>query len=159
MTLLHTPSPHPVPHDTTPLQHLETHCFIETSWSTKQKSYMKRCLLIVARDLKRKIKKGNKGEKDGGSVCGRVITTHPWCCVELQWCVFVRASLPPGVLGGRWCYRVPCLSEVIHVFANRSCKGGEGGGRATAHRRRVGEGNGGVWWPSRRDGERAASSF
>lgn len=30
--------------------------------------------------------------------------------------------------GGSWCYRVPCLSEVIHVLANRSwwgCKGGE----------------------------------
>lgn len=35
----------------------------------------------------------------------------PWCCK-----------------GVRWCYRVPCLSEVIHVLASRSwwgCKGGE----------------------------------
>lgn len=53
----------------------------------------------------------------------------------------MRASLPPDVVWGRGCYRIPCLSEVIHVLASRSwwgCKGGEGGGRATAaHRRGV----------------------
>lgn len=68
-------------------------------------------------------------------VCGGVITTHPWCHVELQWCDFVRVSLPPGVVRGGGCYRVPCLSEVIHVLASRSwwgCKGEEWGGRATA---------------------------
>jgi len=141
MTLLH---PHPVPpgHHSTPtsgdsfvlLKHLEVqnkklHETVPPYCGTRPKK----------KKLKKEINKGKRKEE----VCGRVITTHPWCCVELQWCVFVRASLPPGVVGGRWCYRVPCLSEVIHVLANRSwwgCKGGEGGGRATAaHRRRGGE--------------------
>lgn len=64
----------------TPLQHMETERFIETPLSTKQKSYMTWCLLAVAQDLKRKKKKkGNEQnrEKEGGSDCGRVITTHP----------------------------------------------------------------------------------
>ena len=44
------------PHDKIPLQFMETHDFIETPLSTKQKCDMKRCL-IMARHLKQKYKK------------------------------------------------------------------------------------------------------
>lgn len=133
---------HPPWHHSTPniwrlilLKHLEV----------QNKSYMKQCL-VAARDLKRKIKKEIRVKIE--EVCGRVVTTHPWCHVELQWCDFVRVSLPPGVVEGWWCYRVPCLSEVIHVLASRSwwgCKGEERRGRATAaHWRRGKRGGGGI---------------
>lgn len=35
MTFQYIPSPHPIHHDTTPLQHMDTHCFIETQYKTK----------------------------------------------------------------------------------------------------------------------------
>lgn len=119
-------------------------------WNTlkyKTKCYMKQCRLTAASDLKlKKIKKGNKqeGAMEGGSVCRGVVTTHPWC-VELQWCVFVRASVPPGVVGGRRCYRVPCCSEVIHVLAKRSWWGCEEGERGEGEQQQhIGGGGMGV---------------
>lgn len=35
MTFQYIPSPHPIHHDTTPRQHMDTHCFIETQYKTK----------------------------------------------------------------------------------------------------------------------------